>query len=197
MNYQILYAFALAGVVSTPLAMVSSLPASATTPMQPIWYNCLSREVFTPAKQTWCDRWRTLQNTSYLVPSSLDAGAGLSTVAFKNGRYQRPDGKLSVELVNQRGWIDFADINGDGKQDAAVIFAVTLNPKGTAIATYLTAVLDVDNQPQALLPVRLGERIMINGPVTIRKNSITVPFLTQKQGINRVYTVHPGLKAQE
>lgn len=163
----------------------------------PTWYNCLSREVFTPEKQAWCDRWRVLQNATYTVPANLAPNAPQIQVTLNNGRYQRQDGKLFVQLVNEKGWTPFGDINGDGQQDAAVIFGVALDPTGKSIATYLTAVLNVDGKARALTPIRLGERIRLNGPIAIKKNSITVPFLTQNEVINRIYTIDEVLTEQK
>lgn len=158
------------------------------------WYNCLTREVWTPEKQVWCNRWKTLQNATYLVPDRLTPNAELIPVTLKNGRYQRQDRKFFVELVNEKNWLAFGDLNSDGKQDAAVIFGVALDPDGRAIGTYLTAVLDVDGKPRAIAPIRLGERIMLNGTITIANHSITVPFLTQTEVINRVYAIDEILK---
>jgi hypothetical protein len=162
----------------------------------PIWYNCLTREVFTPEKQAWCDRWKILQNATYTVPASLAPDAPPIQVTLKNGRYQRQDGKFFVQLVNERGWMAFGDINGDGQQDAAVILGVALDPAGKSIATYLTTVLNVDGKARTLTPIRLGERIRLNGPIAIKNNSITVPFLTQKEVINQVYVIDEVLRRQ-
>jgi hypothetical protein len=118
--------------------------------IEPTWYNCLTREVFTPEKQVWCDRWKTLQNATYIVPASLAPNPKYIKVTLNNGRYQREDEKFIVELVKERGWMTFGDLNNDGKADAAVIFGVALDPEGKSVATYLTAVLDVDGKAQAL-----------------------------------------------
>ncbi|MFB2839297.1 hypothetical protein [Floridanema evergladense] len=153
------------------------------------WYNCRTREVFTPEKQAWCDRLFKLQNATYKVPKNLNSNPEYITVTLKNGRYQRQDNRFIVELVNQRGWLTFGDINNDGKEDAAVIFGVALDPNGKAIGTYLTAVLDIDGKRQALTPIKLGERIMLNGPIAIENDRIIIPFLTRTEVINRIYIV--------
>lgn len=153
------------------------------------WYNCRTREVFTPEKRIWCDRWQRLQNASYEVPKNLDPKPEYTTVTLKNGRYQQKDQRFIVELVNEKGWMAFGDINNDGKEDAAVIFGVALDPQGKAIGTYLTAVLDVDGKQQSLTPIKLGERIMLNGPIAIDNDRITIPFLTATEVINRIYIV--------
>lgn len=175
-------------VVPEPIVMAATGPT---------WYNCLTREVWTSEKQAWCDRWKRLQNATYIVPASLDPNAEYSQVTLKHGRYQRQDGKLIVELVNEQNWMAFGDLNGDSKQDAAVILGMALDPSGKEVSTYLTAVMDIDGQVRVLTPIRLGERIMLNGPISIANNGITVPFLTQKEVINRVYELHETLKERQ
>jgi hypothetical protein len=176
------------------LANIATLGPKGMAETAPVWYNCLTREVFTPAKRTWCDRWRILQNATYTVPASLEPNPQYIQVTLQNGRYQRPDGKFLVELVNEKGWMTFGDLNRDGKQDAAVILGVALDPNGKAVATYLTVVMDVGGKARSLVPIRLGERIVLNAPLTIRDHSITVPLLTQKEVINRVYIIDETLR---
>ncbi|MGV0027181.1 hypothetical protein ACFE35_19480 [Phormidesmis priestleyi ANT.L61.2] len=183
-----LQAIGLSLVMMTVGVGASEHKAMAET--EPTWYDCHTREVFTPEKQAWCDRWKTLQNATYIVPTSLSPTPKYTTVTLNNGRYQQKDGRFIVELVNQKGWIAFGDINHDGKQDAAVIFGVALDPNGKAIATYLTAVLDLDGKAQALSPVKLGERIMLSNALTIANKRITVPFLTQTEAFDRAYMIH-------
>lgn len=171
-------------ILASLLAGITPAPAqpSATPRTAPIWYNCLTRERFTPTKQLWCRRWQTLQNATYLVPTDASE---FKSVTLHNGRYQE-DG-LVVELVNQSGWLTFGDINGNGRIDAAVVLGVAPDPDGREIATYLTALLDVDQTAQAVKPLRLGERILLNGPITITNQQITVPFLTATEALDRFY----------
>jgi hypothetical protein len=75
---------------------------------EPIWYNCLTREVFTPEKQVWCDRWQTLQEATYLVPIGPETDPAYATVTLSYGRHEAVNGQLFVELVNQEGWITLA-----------------------------------------------------------------------------------------
>ncbi len=154
---------------------------------EPEWHNCLTREVFTPEKQAWCDRWNTLQNGTYIVPVGFGPEPTFETVTLEFGQYDRP-GKLLVTLANEPMWLTFGDINGDGKDDAAVIFGVNQGG-GTNLVTYLAAVMDIDGEAQALSPVVLGERIMLNGPIAIDNQRVTVPQLTQAEVINRSFVV--------
>ena len=183
------------GLATAILGQNMVQPSSAIAQTEPIWrwYNCYTREVFTPEKQAWCDRWQTLQSANYIVPTSLAENASdadYTTVTLDNGRYQSPNGDLFVELVNQAGWMTFGDLDGDGQDDAVVIFGVALDPEGEEIATYLSAVLDIDGEAQALTPVRLGERIMLNGPLGITNDQIILlPFMSITQTIDRYFTL--------
>ncbi len=160
----------------------------ASVVAQSTWYNCLTREVFTPEKQAWCDHWQTLQNAKYIVPTSYTPDPKYTTVTLKNGRYEQPDGQMLVSLANEEGWMTFGDINDDGKEDAAVVFGVV--PNGTALVTYLTVVLDVNGAAQALTPVALGQRIALKGPITIDNSRVTVPLLTSTAASDRTYFVN-------
>lgn len=128
------------------------------------------------------------------MPTNLDPNPEYRTVTLSNGRYQQEDEKFIVELVNQQGWVTFGDINNDGKEDAAVIFGVALDPDGKAVATYLTAVLDIDGEAQALSPIKLGERIVLGDALAIDNNRIVVPFLTATELVNRTFTINATLK---
>ncbi len=165
-----------------------SQPALAQA--EPEWHNCLTREVFTPEKQAWCHRWETVQNGTYLVPTPGVQDSMYTTVTLTNGQYEAEEG-WGVALANEPGWLAFGDINGDGKDDAAVIMgAVPVD--GAPLTTYVAAVMDIDGTPQALNPVRLGDRIMLNGPMTIENLRIQVPQLTQTEVINRVFVTDGG-----
>ncbi|WP_143467475.1 hypothetical protein [Leptolyngbya ohadii] len=157
-------------------------------------FNCLTRERFSPEKQVWCDRLRTLQNTSLIVPMSLGTNPEYTEITLTNGRYRQADGKLFVELANDPNWQTFGDINGDSKADAAVIFGVALDENGREIGTYLTTVLDIEGEARALLPIKLGERILLNGPIAIREGQIIVPFLTQTEVFDRAYQIEMTLR---
>jgi uncharacterized lipoprotein YbaY len=169
------------------LGSVGRLELKAMAETEPAWYNCLTREVFTPEKKIWCDRWKTLQNATLIVPINLGSNPKYTTITLNNGRYQQKDGSLIIELVNQKGWMAFGDINNDGKTDATAIFGAALDPNGKSIATYLTAVLDIDGKAEATTPVKLGERIILGNTLTVNNNRITVPLLTAKEVIYRTY----------
>lgn len=154
---------------------------------QPVWYNCLTREVFTPQKQAWCDRWQTLQNATYIVPTSLAESPEYTSVRLEAGRYQFAGSQTQVELVNEPGWLAFGDLDGDGKTDAAVIFGLALDPDGAAVGTYLSTVLDIDGAARALNPVKLGERIALNSPIAIADQRVVVPVLSAQAVTHRAF----------
>lgn len=185
---------ALSWAIAATVGLMGAERAAAMT--EPEWYNCLTREVFTPEKQTWCNRWQILQNATYIVPTTLDLNPEFTTVTLTNGRYQQADGSLIVELVNQPGWLAFGNLNNDDRVDAAVILGVALDPEGRSVATYLTAALDVEGDGRSSVPVRLGERIILNSPITIANGQILVPVLTQTEVIERSFRID-GTALQE
>lgn len=167
-------------------AVALGQPAQAQT--EPEWHNCLTREVFSPAKRAWCNRWQTLQNGTYLIATPGHHDSLYTNVTLTHGQYQAP-GELVVVLANEPGWIAFGDLNGDRKDDAAVILGVLPGDGATLATTYVTAVMDIDGSARAMNPVLLGERIMLNGPMTVENLSIHVPQLTQTEVINRSFGV--------
>jgi uncharacterized lipoprotein YbaY len=185
MNKRVFSALIGAGLGVAALGGTVMVGDQAIAQTQPEWYNCLTREVFTPEKQAWCDRWNTLQNGTYQVPTGAGPEPVFETVTLENGEYNRPS-ELLVSLANEPNWMAFGDLNGDGKEDAAVIFGVA-EGGGSAIVTYLTAVMDIDGTAQALQPMTLGDRILLNGPTTIVDQRINVSQLTQTEVINRSF----------
>lgn len=177
MNKPVVSALVGAGLVAAALVVMPGGQTMAQN--KPEWHNCLTREVFSPAKQAWCDRWSTLQNGTYIVPLGFGPEPEFTTVTLENGEYNRPD-QLLVSLANEPNWMAFGDIDNDGKDDAAVIFGVSQGG-GTNLVTYVAAVMDIDGEAEALRPVALGDRILLNGPVTIDNQRVNVPQLTQTE----------------
>lgn len=182
--------FSQLGCVGVAIATLGvPLSGTALAQVDTTWYNCLTREVFTPEKQAWCQSWQALQEATYIVPKGLGPDSEYTSLTLEMGQYQASDGPYQVKLVNQAGWMAFGDINGDGKKDAAVIFGVALDAEFEAVGTYLTAVLDVNGEPQALQPVKLGERIALNGPIAIEEGAVAVPLLTMTEVSNKAYVI--------
>jgi uncharacterized lipoprotein YbaY len=185
MNKSVFSALVGASLITALGSAIAPQPTAAQA--QPEWHNCLTREVFTPEKQAWCDRWGRLQNGTYIVPVGVGPELEFTPVTLENGEYSRPGERL-VSLVNEPNWLAFGDINGDGKDDAAVIFGVQ-EGSGTALVAYLAAVMDIDGVASALEPVALGDRILLNGPMTIENQRVNLPQLTQTEVINRSFVV--------
>lgn len=181
---------AIGWIAAVLISLVSGQPAIGA----PLPYNCLTRERFSPEKQAWCDRWQIVQTATLIVPVNPDSDSEYTAVTLENGRYRQEDGQFFVELANDANWISFGDINGDGKTDAAIIFGVASDPAGRAIGTYLTVILNIDGAAQPILPIRLGDRILLNGPIAIQPNRIVVPFLTQTEAFDRVYELNLTLR---
>ncbi|HEY9660036.1 MAG TPA: hypothetical protein V6C65_16385, partial [Allocoleopsis sp.] len=57
-------------------------PSQSTA--QPEWYNCLTREVWRPEKQAWCDKVQQLQNATFAIPN-------YGTVTLTNGQYENTE----------------------------------------------------------------------------------------------------------
>lgn len=178
------------GLLLTSVGLLPSSAEAATPLAEAEWHNCLTREVWTPEKQTWCDRWETLQSGTYMVAIGNLETPAYTTVTLVNGEYQAADGSLYVTLANEPGWLAFGDLDGDGRTDAAVILGVATG--GTALTTSVAAVMDIDGAAQALNPVVLGDRIMLNGPMTIDNLRINLPQLTQTEVINRAFVTDGG-----
>lgn len=135
------------------LASVIALPAVTSPAIADDWYNCLTREVWSPEKQAWCAKLQTLENLEYTLPN-------YGTVPLQRGQYENREQRFTVALANRPNWLDFGDLNGDQVEDAAVLLAV--NSGGSGQFTYLVPVLDVGGEAQPLTPVLLGDRIRMN-----------------------------------
>ncbi|MCM1984971.1 META domain-containing protein [Lyngbya confervoides] len=156
---------------------------------EPIWYNCLTREVFTPEKKAWCDRWQALQSATFIVPVGQETHPTYTTATLSYGRYKASHGSLFVELVNQKGWITFGDLTGNGRDDAAVILKVAHHALQSPAAIYLSTVLDVDGDLQVLTPIKLGDQDWGNGPLSIENQRLSIPVSTLTSGPNRQFKV--------
>ncbi|NCJ05127.1 META domain-containing protein [Synechococcales cyanobacterium C] len=83
------------GLVAAALGGLESLKQPAIAESEAPRYNCLTREVFTPAKRAWCDRWYTQQaqpESTDVVSSPNETIATLEHTLWSLTHYRTPAG---------------------------------------------------------------------------------------------------------
>jgi hypothetical protein len=93
----------------------------------------------------------TAREASYPM-SHLGAG----TVQLSNGSYQDSAGALEIHLIQSAT----GDLDGDGRNDAAVVLASEAGGTGTFVDLF--AVLDKDAGPLTRGPASLGDRVKVD-----------------------------------
>jgi hypothetical protein len=182
MNYKV---FGLA--LTTSLGLIAWMPSitAQTSGSKPApatstnWYNCLTREVWTPAKKVWCEKMARLQAVEFLVPTSPISDSSVvsyKTVTLPNGTYKNEADRYLVQLLNRPGLVQFGDVNGDRKEDAVVLMVI--NTGGSGQFVYLATVLDINGKATALPPVLLGDRVQPKS-VAIETGQIAIDMVTQ------------------
>ncbi|MCB0193341.1 MAG: WG repeat-containing protein, partial [Anaerolineae bacterium] len=83
--------------------------------------------------------------------------------------------ELSVSLVDDL--VVYGDLNDDGLEDAVVVLVTSSG--GTGVFYDLYAVLNDDGEPQPIIPVLLGDRVIINS-IAINDGEITVQMITHR-----------------
>ncbi len=136
------------------------------------WYNCKTREVWPPEKQTWCQKVNRLKNARYEIPA-------IGLVQLKNGSYINPVQNRRIVMIDRPGAITFGDLNNDGKEDAAVL--LTVNTDGSGGSIVLSAVLSskfLGQETNAKTPtaVLLGDRVKVQA-IAIEDSHIKVEAL--------------------
>jgi hypothetical protein len=164
-----------------------SLAQMQSTPSAP-WYNCLTREVWSPQKQDWCSKVNQLQNAAYTLPE-------LGTLQLSRGRYENQQTQVTVHLMNQTGMVQFGDLNGDGREDALTVLTVR---KGSDVLTYLVAALNQNDRLQPTAPLFLGDGVQIKSMVIesgqVKANLLTPapedPICCPTQNVTRTYRLN-------
>jgi uncharacterized lipoprotein YbaY len=189
LNFGLVLSIGLAGLGAVNTSQRAIAQSSAPTPE---WYNCLTLEVWTPEKQAWCDKLATMQQAEYPIPN-------FGSVTLTNGVYESTDPRFRVVLANQEGLIQFADVNGDGNEDA--VGFLNVNSGGSGQFVYLATVLNINETPQSLVPVFLGDRVQIQS-LAVQDSQLVVDLITQgpneplccpTQPASRTYAVLPAL----
>lgn len=147
------------------------------------WYNCRTREVWSPAKTAWCQKVRNLGNTRYQLGE-------FGWLQLKNGTYENPAKYIAATLINQPGTIAFADLNKDKQEDAVAL--VSVNSGASGILVYLSAVEYVSNS--STTSVLLGDRvkvqsISVNGQIKVDliKHRPNEPLCCPTQAVTQTY----------
>ncbi len=164
------------GVMLLGQGVAGALPRATLAQAGEAWYNCLTREVFTPEKRAWCDRLNIALNASYSVPS-LGEQPQVGVITFENGRFEDPNRRLNAVLSRQQGQIAFGDLDGNGQQDAVMIMAV--NTGGSGIFVYLAPLLNLDGAIESPMLAGLGDRIQVNRVRILDDGLISVNMIIQ------------------
>lgn len=192
---KILIAFAITSslnlLLDAPRAQGSPLPSYtvAQANNQTTGYNCLTREVWSPEKQAWCNKLKILQNLSYSLP---DRG----TVTLTNGTFGNVSTPIKATLNTKPDLIAFGDVNGDRNEDAVALLDVTAG-KSARSSVYLVTALNINNQPQPIPATLLGDRVQVSS-IAVREGKIAVTMVTPKPNqpdlrVTRAYQVQPQL----
>ncbi len=118
------------------------------------------------------------------------------TIKLTNGIYSEspsePNMASHCEVDIYKDKIVFGDLNGDGKNDAAVVSDGTCGGSGTF--RELAVVMNKDGQPIYLASATLGDRVIINS-ITIDSGIITLDMVVQGPNDGLCCpTVHKTLK---
>lgn len=154
------------------------LTATASAETVPIWYNCYTREVWTAEKQEWCGKLDILKNAEYTLPAlGSNEGMDIGPVRLINGQYENADEQVLVTFVDRPEALTFADLNGDGEEDAAAMVAV--NTGGSGVFLYLVALLGDGATFTEQSAVGLGDRVYPQGLAVNQDGLMTVDLLVQ------------------
>lgn len=164
------------GVMLLGQGVAGALPKATLAQAGEEWYNCMTREVFTPEKRAWCDRLDIALNASYSVPTLGDQPQ-VGVINFDNGRFEDPNRRLNAVLSRQQGQIAFGDLDGNDQQDAVMIMAV--NTGGSGIFVYLAPLLNLEGTIESPMLAGLGDRIQVNRVRILDDGLISVNMIIQ------------------
>lgn len=190
------------GGVMLSQGILGVLPSAALAQTGEEWYNCMTREVFTPEKQAWCDRLNLALNASYSVPT-LGEQPQVGVINFANGRFEDPNRRLNAVLSRRQGQVAFGDLDGNGQQDAVMIMAV--NTGGSGIFVYLAPLLNLEEKIESPMPAGLGDRIQVNRVRILDGGLISINMIIQgpndpqccpTQEVTQFYRVSEGSVVQ-
>jgi hypothetical protein len=151
----------------------STTTAPTTTPNTVVWYNCRTREVWSPEKTAWCQKVEKLKNTSYQLPG-LGEGNSAIKIKLENGGYVNNEQKQRIIFVDKSGLITFGNIKNDNNEDAVSLLVVNADPSNSFI--YLTPVINVNQNPQNVGSVFLGDRVQVQS-IQLKNRQIEVKLI--------------------
>lgn len=173
------------------LSLASTTVLQAQSPIapaeDPVWHNCLTREVWSPEKQVWCRQAEVLKNLTYDLPL-------FGTAPLNDGTYENPDSDLRVWLLNRPITIGFGDL-ADGENAAAVILVA--NGGGTGNFVHLAIAREQGTRFTPIAATMLGDRVNVES-VQIRNGQIQVDLISHgpndgaccpTQPMRQVYTL--------
>lgn len=137
------------------------------------WFNCRTREVWTPEKSSWCEKVEKMKNTSYQLPG-LGDGNSPQNIQLQNGVYQNSSNRHYFGLLDQSKLIVFADVNKDNKSDGIGLIAVNRGKSGFLV--YLVMVSDVVNAPKNVSSTLLGEGVNVQS-IHVNQGKIEVEMI--------------------
>jgi heat shock protein HslJ len=150
---------ALTGACAPPVEPVVAPPVATATPPPPE----PSPTPESPAAEPLTEE--ILRNSAYELPD-------LGTITLIDGEYEEQYGEGATQ-VNKAGLIQAAlgDLNGDGRDDAAVSLWWSGGGSGTFI--YLVVAVDQDGAPQQVAAEFLGDRVPVQS-LTIEQGHLLV-----------------------
>lgn len=139
------------------------------------WYNCLTREVWSEAKQAWCDRLEALQNATYVLPGLGDMETIVADLS--DGRFENPEEQIAVFFEDIPGTIATGDLPDGTSVTTAIVSA---NTGGSGIFVYLTALAETADGYENLVSVMLGDRVQVRS-VDVEAGQIRVNAIVQDE----------------
>jgi hypothetical protein len=159
---------------ASPTSQTNSTTTAPTTkPNTVVWYNCRTREVWSPEKTAWCQKVEKLKNISYQLPG-LGEGNSAIKIKLENGGNVNKEQKQRIIFVDQSGLITFGNIKNDNNEDGVSLLVVNADPSNSFI--YLTPVINVNQNPQNVGSVFLGDRVQVQS-IQLKNRQIEVKLI--------------------
>ncbi len=168
------------GMMGLASAAVPYAQSSVAQAAEPVWHNCLTREVWGPEKQAWCQQAEGLKQLTYTLPQ-------FGTATLTNGTYQNPDSELTVTLLNRPCTIGFGNLT-EGTQAAAMILVA--NSGGTGNFVHLAVALEQGSGFTPIAATLLGDRVNIES-VQILNGQIQVDLISHGPNDGACCPTHP------